>query len=237
MQVLIVEDEPLAQDILQHYVARVPGLELAGICDNALEAFGALNRGRVDLLLLDITMPEINGIDLLKSLSQPPLTIFTTAYAEFAITGYELNVVDYLLKPISFDRFLKAIQKAQTALLAKGDPGDRSTSAQTDILFVRTEGRLVKIDLTNLWLLEGLKDYVRLWTNSSPIVVHSTMKGIEDALKGNSAFLRVSKSYIVNLKFVSEVDGNAIRIKDQVVSIGATYKDDVLGVLNRYKLI
>jgi DNA-binding LytR/AlgR family response regulator len=237
MQVLIVEDEPLAQDILQHYVARVPGLELAGICDNALEAFGALNRGRVDLLLLDINMPEINGIDFLKSLSQPPLTIFTTAYAEFAITGYELNVVDYLLKPISFDRFLKAIQKAQTALLAKGDPGDRSTSAQTDILFVRTEGRLVKIDLTNLWLLEGLKDYVRLWTNSSPIVVHSTMKGIEDALKGNSAFLRVNKSYIVNLKFVSEVDGNAIRIKDQVVTIGATYKDDVLGVLNRYKLI
>jgi DNA-binding LytR/AlgR family response regulator len=236
MHVLIVEDEPLAQEVLQHYIGKVPGLQLAGVCNNALEAFDVLNKGRVNLLLLDINMPEINGIDFLKSLPQAPLTIFTTAYAEFAITGYELNVVDYLLKPIPFDRFLKSIQKAQGALQAKGDAGKSSTN-QSDILFVRTEGRLVKIDLTKLWLIEGLKDYVRLWTDNAPIVVHSTMKGIEDALKGNNAFLRVSKSYIVNLRCVTEIDGNAVRIKDQVVSIGATYKDEVGVVLNRHKLL
>ncbi len=155
MQVLIVDDEPLAQEILQTYIAKTPGLLLAGTCSNALEAFGILNRQRIDLLLLDINMPEVSGIDFLKSLKHPPLTIFTTAYSEFALTGYDLDVVDYLLKPIPFDRFLKAMQKAQNVWLRANEEGKLPKDEVQDVLFVRAEGKLVKIDLAELWLVEG----------------------------------------------------------------------------------
>ena len=237
MQVLIVDDEPLAQEVMQHYISRTPGLELAGTCSDALEAFGLLSRNPVDLIFLDINMPEVSGIDFLKSLKHPPLTIFTTAYAEYALTGYDLDVVDYLLKPVPFERFLKAVHKAQDLLQKRPGRSPEVKEATADILFVRTEGKLVKIDLGQLWLVEGLKDYVRLWTGSSRIVVHSTMKNMEELLSPHAGFLRVSKSYIVNLAFVTELDGNAIRIRDQVVVIGATYRDEVLGVFNRHKLM
>lgn len=239
MQVLIVDDEPLAQEILQTYIAKTPGLELAATCNNALEAFGILSKQKVDLLFLDINMPEVSGIDFLKSLKHPPLTIFTTAYSEFALMGYDLDVIDYLLKPIPFDRFLKAAQKAQNVWQqGKEDSGNAIKKDEvSNVLFVRAEGKLVKIDLDQLWLIEGLKDYMKLWTGTTWIVVHSTMKNIEEQLAGKGNFIRVSKSYIVNINYVAEVDGNVIRINGQIVTIGTTYKDEVLGVFNKYKLL
>jgi DNA-binding LytR/AlgR family response regulator len=243
MDVLIVDDEPLAQDVLETYISRTPGLSLVGKCSNALEAFALLNRQPVDLMLLDINMPEMSGIEFLQALKRAPLTILTTAYSEFAITGFDLDVVDYLLKPFSFERFLRAINKANVALAKVESKGslrssvsDSGSGSQPDILFVRTDSRHVRIDLNELALVEGLKDYVRLWVGDAKLVIHSTMKGIEDSLSANPAFLRISKSYIVNLKLVSEIDGNCVVIKDQRLTIGATYRDAVMEVVGKYKL-
>jgi DNA-binding LytR/AlgR family response regulator len=238
LRALIVDDEPLAQDILQHYIVKTPGLESVGVCNNALEAFGLLGKVPVDVLFLDVNMPEVSGIELLRSLKHTPKTILTTAYPEFALTAYELDVVDYLMKPISFERFLKAVHKLQQQAPAQQAVAEKATGPEEpDILFVKTEGRLVRIDLGALWLAEGMGDYVRLHTDGAPIMVHSTMKHMEDQLCARKHFLRVSKSYIVNMRFITEVDGNAIRIKGQSVSIGATYRDEVLRVLNGYKLL
>lgn len=235
MQVLIVDDEPLAQDILESYIRKIPSLSLAGMCNNALEAFSLLNTTPVDLMLLDINMPEISGLDFLKMLKAPPPVIFTTAYSEFAVLSYELDATDYLVKPIPFDRFLKAIQKVQERK-TQAAPAT-TTGNEVPVLFVRTEGKLVKIDLEKLWLIEALKDYVRLWTEHGNIVVHSTMKNIEEQLAARPGFIRVSKSYIVNFRYITEVDGNIIRIKNQIITIGNTYRDTVHEVFNNYRLL
>lgn len=233
MEILIVDDEPLALEILESYISKLPGLHLAGVCSNALEAFSILNNKKIDLMLLDINMPEINGMDFLRSLRNPPPVIFTTAYSEFAAVSYDVGAVDYLVKPIPFDRFIKAIDKARERNATTVPP----VQDTIPILFVRTEGRLVKIDLNHLWMIEALKDYVRLWTENGKIVIHSTMKNMEEQLADRAPFLRINKSCIINMQYISEVDGNAIRIKDQSLTIGSTYRDAVFDELNRYKLL
>ncbi len=239
LKLLIVDDEPLAQEILQTFVAKIDSLELVGVCKNAMEAFGAVNKESVDLMLLDINMPEMTGIDFLKSLKNPPMVIFTTAYTQFAIESYELNAIDYLLKPIPFDRFLKAIHKAQQLLIPSQAVSSVSEVKQPsdNLLFVRSEGKWVKINLAELWFVEGLKDYVRLWMNDGRIAVHSTMKNFEQQLAGHSQFVRVHKSHIVNLNYITEVDGNSISIKGELIAIGSTYKDEVNKRLDGYKLL
>jgi DNA-binding LytR/AlgR family response regulator len=238
LQILIVDDEPLAREVLQTYIGRIDTLQLAGVCKNALEAFAFLNKQPVDLVLLDINMPEMSGIDLLKSLKNPPLVIFTTAYTEFAVESYELNALDYLLKPISFPRFLTAIQKAQESLFKAQQPAPVEAKPPGDqLLFVRSEGRWVKIDLAKLWIVEGLKDYVRLWIGEERIAVHSTMKNFEQQLEAYPQFVRIHKSHIVNLHFVNEVDGNNITVLNQQLAIGGTYKDEVHSRLDRHKLL
>lgn len=236
MQVLIVDDEPLAQEVLERYIARTPGLVLAGSCLNALEAMDFLSKQRVDLMLLDINMPEISGIDFLRSQRELPPTILTTAYPEFAVAGFELDVIDYLLKPVPFERFLKAIQKVKSMAASAAQAGEPHPS-QAKVQFVRTDGKLLRIDPLELAIIEGLKDYVRLWTGDTRIIVHTTMKGIEESLRPNPAFLRISKSYIVNLAHISAVEGNTITVKGQQLAIGATYKDQVMEVINRHKLL
>lgn len=239
LAILIVDDEPLARDILETYLQKVPDVQLAGTCKNALEAFSFLSKQRVDVMLLDINMPEISGMDFLKTLKNPPAIIFTTAYSQYAVESYELNAVDYLLKPISFERFLKSINKAIDTIRQKSTAVDNSANSlntKDNILFVKSDGKLIKIDLTQLWFVEGLKDYVRLWTDSGKVIVHSTMKNFEEQLSALPGFVRVSKSYIINMKYVSEVDGNVIRIKDQMISIGNTYKEQINELFNKYKM-
>lgn len=238
IKALIVDDEPLAQDILEAYLAKLPEMELVAKCRNALEAFQVISKEPVDLLLLDINMPEISGIDLIKTLKDPPKVIFTTAYSEFALESYELNAVDYLLKPIPFDRFLKAIAKVKELIntSTKTSVILADKNAVDNLMFVKAEGKLVRINLSQVWFIEGLKDYVRLWTDTGKIVVHSTMKNFEDNLSMHKNFLRVHKSYIVNMEFISEIDGHMIKIKDQAIIIGSTYKEDVLKILNSYRL-
>lgn len=231
MNLLIVDDEPLAQEVLENYILKIPGLSIAGTCSNALEAFSALSHKQVDLMLLDINMPEISGLDFLRSLRNPPPVIFTTAYSEFAVSSYDMEAIDYLVKPIPFDRFLKAIGKARERIATT------SSRYNLPILFVRSEGRLIKIDIEKTWFVESLKDYVRFWTETGKVVVHSTMKHIEEQLSDRPAFVRINKSYLVNLNFVHEIDGNTVRIRDQALAIGNTYRESVHKLFNGYKLL
>ncbi len=239
MKILIVDDEPLARELLQNYVQKMQGLELAGVCANALEAFAVLNRQAVDLLLLDINMPEINGMDFIRALKNPPKVIFTTAYSEFAVESYNLNAADYLLKPVTFDRFIKALNKATDLITKEKDAvterkGNIATGADT-LLFIKSEGKMVKIDLKELWFVEGLKNYIRLWTDHGKIIVHSTMQHFEDQLKGHPFFIRINKSFIVNLNYVSEIDGNVMRIKGELLTVGNTYREDVQKIIDKYR--
>ena len=236
--VLIVDDEPIAQEILENYLQRIPYAVLVGKCRNAIEAFQVVSKIDVDILLLDINMPEITGIDFLKTLKNPPKVIFTTAYTEYAVESYDLYAVDYLLKPISFERFFKAISKAVELLTAKPASTTSKPADNTDhILFVKTEGKLVKVDLRELWFIEGLKDYVRLWTSQGKLVVHSTMKNMEESLAAYSNFIRIHKSHIINMDYVTEVDGNAVRIKDQLLLIGNTYREEMGKLFEKYRLL
>lgn len=240
LKVLIVDDEPLAREILEGYVGRTPDLELAASCKHALEAFGILSKQHIDLLLLDINMPEINGIELLKTLKHPPAIIFTTAYPEFAVESYEHNAIDYLLKPVPFERFLKAVDKLVKAHhhAFTNDPAVPVIAlADQNILFVKSAGKLVKVDLRQLLFVEGLKDYLKLWTGTGKLVIHGTMKNMEDRLTKKQDFLRVNKSYIINLRYIDEVDGNIIRIREHAIPIGNTYRDEIHEILNRLKLL
>lgn len=242
LKVLIVDDEPLARDVIESYVLKIPELQLCGTCANALEAFSALNKQHIDLLLIDINMPEITGPDFIRSLKEPPLVIFTTAYSQYAVESYELNAVDYLLKPISFDRFLKAIHKVTDLLQKKAETttvahNPSNATFGDNVLFVKSDGKYMKVDVSQLWLIEGLKDYLKLHTDSGKIIVHSTMKNFEEQLANNTAFVRVNKSYIINMKFITEIDGNMIRIKDQHIPIGNTYKEIVHKLFDNHKLL
>lgn len=237
--VLIVDDEPIACEILEQHLNKMGGYKIAGKCKNVLEAFSILNQQKVDILLLDINLPEISGIDFLKSLKNPPLVIFTTAYSEFALQSYDLDAVDFLLKPISFPRFIKAMNKAAGILNPPqtGIPDNASKDPNQEIMFVRSGGKWIRIDLSRLWFVEGLKDYIRLWIDEGRITVHSTMGNFEEQLLAYKRFVRVHKSYIVNMDYILELDGNSIKIKDQLIGIGQTYRQQVQKVFEAYKFL
>lgn len=228
INVLVADDEPIARDILKDYTSRIPGLRLAGICKNAAEAIKALKENSVDLILLDINMPGMTGIELLKQLTHPPLVILTTAYTQYAVESYDLDIVDYLLKPFSFERFEKAIHKATTIL-------DRK--AQGENIFVKVDGKLVKVDIKNLELIEAVKDYVRLWTGDKSMLVLSTMKNMEEQLSAYPQMVRVHKSYMINIAHVRELSGNLIYTRTREVPIGNTYKEMVTEVFNKRRLV
>ncbi len=233
MNVLIVDDEPLASELLEFYASKLPDLVLAGKCTNALEAFSVLNKQKIDVIFLDINMPEITGMDFLKMLKDPPHIIFTTAYSEYAAESYNYNAVDYLVKPITFGRFAKAVDKLMNVA---GAVQPASKEKDNDMLFVQSEGKMVRVNLLTLYIVEGYKNYIRLWTDTGKIVVHNTMKKFEEHLEHHSNFLRVHKSYLVNVDFVTEINGSAIRIKEEMVPIGNTYRDAVLSRFSKYKL-
>jgi DNA-binding LytR/AlgR family response regulator len=237
IKTLIVDDEPLARVLLETYLKKMPGFSIEGLCQNALEAFSIISKGDIDLVLLDINMPEITGMELLRSLKNPPKIIFTTAYAEYAIQSYEVNAVDYLLKPITFERFTQAIHKLSNDEVRIQPQPFQDTNAKEPILFVKSEGKMIKIDLEQLWIVEGCKNYVLLWVGDKKIIVHSTMQKIEEELKRFSFFIRISKSAIINLKFVNEVEANCIRIRGESLVIGNIYKQGFSKLFEKYKFL
>lgn len=240
IKVLIVDDEPLAQDVLETYVKKVPDLYLVGTCKNAIEASTILNKEVVDLLFLDIQMPQLNGIDFLKSLTKKPFVIITTAFSDYAVEGFELNVVDYLLKPISFNRFLLAINRiidSKTSTI--NEESSRTSDNKESYFFVKADKKMVKINHKDILYIEGLKDYVIIKLAKSRLVTLQTMKSLEDKLPSKT-FKRIHRSYIVNLDKLEAIVGNTVEVKegDQQIKlpIGKNYKDELIALINENRL-
>jgi len=222
---VIIEDEPLARNLMTEYVRKVPELNLLNAFSNPLEALEALRTLSVDLLFLDVQMPEITGISLLKVLKKRPLVVLTTAYSEYALEGYELDVADYLLKPITFERFLKSVDKIMQRLESDPKPviAKTESSPSPTFIFVKDGTKLVKIQLDHILYVEGLKDYVTIHTTHQKITTLQRMKTLEEQLPADK-FIRIHNSYIVALNAIEVVQKNEVEIKDASLPIGDTYK-------------
>jgi len=245
---LIVDDEPLAQEVLAAHISKIPNLHLVQQSNNAIEAFEALAKNSIDLLFLDINMPVMSGLSFLRSLKDPPAVILTTAYTEYAMEGYELDVIDYLLKPIPFDRFLKAVKKAIAKLQSSGRQvqniadeystnvnvasSNAAPTTEKQYFFIKADGKLVKVNYADIKFIEGMKDYLKIHTSTSMIVTHSTMKGMEEQLPSNR-FMRVHKSYIIALNAIKAIEGNIIYLDKEKaeVPLGSSYKEALLSVV------
>lgn len=240
IKVIIVDDEPLAQDVLETYIEQMPDLQLIRKCNNALEANDALSKFDVDLMFLDIQMPQMTGTEFLKTLSHPPLVIFTTAYPNYAVEGFELNATDYLLKPISLDRFMKAVNKAveQIELHRKQEAFTFEGSDQ-DHFFVKADKKLVRVKFSDIIYIEGLKDYVIIKTETGRVITLQTMKSLEDKLPSN-IFRRIHRSFIVNMDKMHAVVGNMVEVfeKGQAkhIPIGKNYRDELIELVEKNKL-
>jgi DNA-binding LytR/AlgR family response regulator len=240
---LIIDDEPLALDVLETYISKMPELNLVARCSNALEANELLRKHQIDLIFLDIQMPQVSGVDFIKALPNPPLFIFTTAYSNYALEGYELNAIDYLLKPISIDRFMKAVNKAleQFELRKREelpDGGVQGTEG-VEFFFVKADKKLVKVKYDEILYIEGLKDYVIIRLEQGRVVTLQTMKSLEDKLPV-SKFKRIHRSYIVSIDKIHAVDGTSVDVyeKGQIkqLPIGKNYRDEILEIVNKNKL-
>ncbi|MCA1761582.1 MAG: LytR/AlgR family response regulator transcription factor [Cryomorphaceae bacterium] len=219
---ILVDDEPLAREGLEAYIERVDFLELKGKYKNAVEASSALQEQSVDLMFLDINMPLLSGIDFLRDLSHPPRVIFTTAYREFALEGFELQAEDYLLKPISFPRFLKAVNKVRESLAGNGH-----TDSSTDHFYVKEDGKMVKVLVAEIRWIEGVKDYIFIHTNTKRHMVLTSMKSAEEKLNPKE-FMRVHRSHIINLRCVDALEGNTLHIGKHRIPVSKQYRPEVL---------
>ncbi len=211
---IIIEDEPVARDVLKTYVKDTPSLELVQEFENAVDGLEFFQSESVDLIFLDINMPKLSGISFLKSLDDPPKVIITTAYSEYALEGYELDVVDYLLKPFSFERFLKAVNKVT---LKKPGPKEETIT-------VKADGKLFRISLSEILFAEALGDYISLYTESQKLTFNSTLTSFIEELN-STGFVRVHRSYAVSLPKINYVEGNMISIKEHEIPIGKSYKE------------
>ena len=240
---LIIDDEPLALDVLETYISKMPELNLVARCANALEANELLRKNQIDLIFLDIQMPQISGVDFIKALPNPPLFIFTTAFSNYAVEGYELNAIDYLLKPISMDRFMKAVNKAmeQFELRNREDAPDAGGQGLegVEFFFVKADKKLVKVKYDEILYIEGLKDYVIIRLEQGRVVTLQTMKSLEEKLP-LSRFKRIHRSYIVSIDKIHAVDGTSVDVyeKGQIkqLPIGKNYRDEILEIVNKNKL-
>jgi DNA-binding LytR/AlgR family response regulator len=228
---IITDDEPFARKGLQGYVEKINFLELSATCENALELNAVLKQGPADLLFLDIEMPIINGIDFLKNLAPRPMVIFTTAYEKYAIQGFELEVLDYLLKPISFDRFLKSANKAFDFFQLQQSP-----LKVEDYFFVKADNRLEKINFTDIIYAEAMENYIAIYTSEKKIITHLTLKMLQEKLAG-SQFIQPHKSFIVAIDKISSIQGNILFAGKFQVPISKYQKEDVLEKILNNKLL
>ena len=225
---------PLARKGLAEYVSDVEFLHLAGEFDNPLKATSTLSGQTIHLIFLDIQMPKISGIEFLKSLSHPPMVIFTTAYPQYAIEGFDLNVLDYLLKPISFDRFLKAAMKAKDAASSKQPVASAST--QEDYIFIKSDNKLVKIFYSDILFVEALQNYVTIYTTEKKYITYLTFKSVEESLPANQ-FIKVHKSYLVAAAKIESIEGNQIKAGSHYIPISRSSKEEVMEKLLKGKFL
>ena len=234
MKCIIVEDEPLAKELLARYVNNVSSLQLAGEFSTALDALTFLQQNEVDVIFLDIQMPHLSGIEFAKALRNPPYIIFTTAFSEYAVQGFDLDAIDYLLKPIQFERFLKAVnklfQQSGMKLQQQGSVENVSGKNQS-YLYFRVDRKMVKVMLDEILYVEGMGNYVKIVTTTDSIITKNTITAMEAMLARNT-FLRIHKSFIVSKKKIKSFDGELIQIGSSELPIGKLYKNSVLNTLN-----
>lgn len=223
---LIVDDEQLARVLLEEYVSKLPGLSLKGMCKNPLEAMEIMRDTHIDILFLDIQMPELTGVEFVKTLRAKPIIIFTTAYADYAVEGYQLDVADYLVKPFSFDRFVLAVNKASGYLDLKAKAEQGGVREEAYIL-LNADHKIYKVYLGDILYIEGLKEYVSYYTREKRIIVLQSLKAIESELPSDQ-FMRIHRSYIVPIRKIKSLDGNQVQIGDKLIPIGRSYKEEVM---------
>ena len=223
---LIIDDEPLARKGIREYIAETDFLELAGEFDNAMSAMDAVNSGVAQLLFIDIQMPTITGLEFIRSLRQPPPVIFTTAYPQYALEGYEVNALDYLVKPISFDRFLKAALKAREFYEVR----ESNRDADAAYFFIKADQKLVKVQFADILFVEALQNYIVIHTKDKKLISYLTFRAMEDYLPGE-LFLKVHKSYIVSIGKIDSIEGTDIRIGQHYIPISRNLKEAVMARL------
>jgi DNA-binding LytR/AlgR family response regulator len=220
---LVVDDEPIAREGIMEYIMQIDYLNAVAQCKGAAEAAGLLQKHKIDLIFLDIQMPKLTGIEFIKALAEPPLIIFTTAYSEYALEGFELDVVDYLLKPISFPRFLKSVEKAQCYLNAKS----KEVSITQDFFFIKCNGKIEKITMADVVYIEAMANYVIIHTRQKKYITYLTFSGIEEQLPKH-LFVRIHKSYIVAISAIQTIDGNDIMTSSLRLPMSKNYRSEVM---------
>ncbi|WP_428328639.1 LytR/AlgR family response regulator transcription factor [Mucilaginibacter sp.] len=234
---LIVDDEPLALHILEDYISKIPFLQLIKATTNPIEALTLVQEKGIDLVFLDVQMPELTGIQFLRIANGKAKVILTTAYPQYALEGYDLDVIDYLLKPIAFERFFKSVQKAQAVLQPAAAPLQPEAPQQpkqdflSDFIFVKTEHKIQKVYLNDILFIEGLKDYISIFTPVERIITLQNMKKMEDALPAKN-FTRVHKSYIVSINKIDSIERSRIFIGEKVIPVGDTYREEFFKIID-----
>jgi DNA-binding LytR/AlgR family response regulator len=229
---IIVDDEPLARDILEKYIRDCPMLDLRASCNSAFEALEVLDKGGIQLVFLDINMPKLSGISMIRTLEDPPEIIFTTAYPEYAVEGFELDATDYLVKPFSFERFMKSVNKASKRYEMQLKQTSNTSTEDTSFLTIKADGKIYRLQMTEIVLLEALGDYVKIHTGSGIITTHDTLKNLERSLQGDQ-FMRVHRSYIIALDKIRFLEGNRLRIGEQDIPLGLSYREHLLLYLQK----
>ncbi|UOE52501.1 response regulator [Mucilaginibacter sp. SMC90] len=230
---LIVDDEPPAREVLRRYIMQIPMLNLIAECGNAVQAISMLKQHHVDLMFLDIQMPQITGLDLITTLSNPPKIILTTAFEQYAVKAFELDVRDYLVKPIRFDRFMKAVFKAlpdQSVRNENPTPVNTQNIADSAFLYFRVDRKMVKVILEDILYIESLKDYVKIYTTKGSVITKYAISSLESMLPAVS-FIRVHRSYLVALGKIDSYTSDEIKISNNVIPIGKLYRMQVLNIL------
>jgi DNA-binding LytR/AlgR family response regulator len=228
---IVTDDEPFARKGLQGYIEQIDFLELTGVCENALELNSLLKKAPADLLFLDIEMPYVTGIDFLKNITDAPKVIFTTAYEKYALQGFELEVLDYLLKPISFERFLRAANKAFDYF-----SGQQTPAVGEDYIFVKADSRLEKIHFADILFVEALENYVAIYTREKKVITHLTLKMIQEKLPQGS-FIQPHKSYVVAIGKINSIEGNILHVLHHQVPISKYQKEEIMEKIVNSKLL
>ncbi|MCX2452850.1 LytTR family DNA-binding domain-containing protein [Pedobacter sp. PLR] len=229
---LVVDNEPLNLEIMESFIGKVDYLKFEGKCENAFEAIDFLQKNEIDLLFSDIQMPKINGLEMVQSLANPPAIIFATAFGEYALDGFDIGIVDYLLKPISFSRFLKACNKAKLQIEQSRVKGSSSSpSNENGHLFIKENDKLTKVLFTDILYVEAMGDYVKVITKTATLVTYSTFKGFEERLQ-HKKFVRTHKSFIVQINAIKTITGNIVVLEDDsAIPISKNYRESFLAVV------
>jgi len=230
---LIIDDEPLARDLIRNHIEKLDNFEIVAECGDAMKALQELRDHKIDLMFMDIQMPQITGLEFLKILKNPPKVIITTAYREYALDGFELDVVDYLLKPITFERFLKSVNKYYQVSREEepvSAPVSEVIQSDEDFIYVKENKRVIKVNLSDILYVEGLSEYVQIFTDKKKIVTKTTMTSLEEKLPSDG-FLRIHKSFIVSMSRIEAFTASTIEVPGKELPIGRSYKSAVLNAL------